>query len=366
MIPKTTQLGEFDILKGHSEESSQYLNSLYEATLLNPVNNFLSRPRKGFRFELIYLGYEIAAEIFYARNPHKSNLPEAPLKVLQLFDEVIELLHSGSLIVDDIEDQSQMRRGQKTLHNIYGMPTALNAGNWLYFWPLIKIQNSSLLKPELQQKALAECLQTLFFAHTGQALDIGVTLTQVPRLEVQEVILKTMELKSGALASLAMTLGALSLLNHEEISQSEMKSQTEVVFEAIQKFGNHFGQILQIYDDIGNLTSAANPEKQFEDLRLLRPSFIWSVLAKKCEDQDYQNFFSQIQKIKVESPQDPQKMISYLQEILANKEIQKTAITEAAQITQTWKQEFFQKIPNLSQNLKIKIETILERLSHAY
>src|SRR5206468_7485182 len=44
-----------------------------------------------------------------------------------------ELLHVGSLIVDDVQDQSELRRGGKACHLIYGEPLAINAGTAAYF-----------------------------------------------------------------------------------------------------------------------------------------------------------------------------------------------------------------------------------------
>jgi hypothetical protein len=57
---------------------------------------------------------------------------------------VVESLHAGSLIVDDIEDDSDLRRDAATLHRIYGVPVALNAGNWLYFWPQVLLSRIPL------------------------------------------------------------------------------------------------------------------------------------------------------------------------------------------------------------------------------
>lgn len=44
-----------------------------------------------------------------------------------------ELMHSGSLIIDDIQDRSEMRRGKKCVHHIYGEPLSINAGCACYF-----------------------------------------------------------------------------------------------------------------------------------------------------------------------------------------------------------------------------------------
>ena len=48
---------------------------------------------------------------------------------------VVEVIHAGSLIVDDIQDDSPSRRRRPALHRLYGLPLALNVGNWFYFWP---------------------------------------------------------------------------------------------------------------------------------------------------------------------------------------------------------------------------------------
>src|SRR6516162_87343 len=43
----------------------------------------------------------------------------------------IELMHNALLIHDDIEDESEQRRGRPTLHVLHGIPLALNVGDTL-------------------------------------------------------------------------------------------------------------------------------------------------------------------------------------------------------------------------------------------
>jgi len=50
-----------------------------------------------------------------------------------------EMLHNGSIIVDDIEDMSDERRGKPALHKLYGEDIAINAGNALYFLSLLPL-----------------------------------------------------------------------------------------------------------------------------------------------------------------------------------------------------------------------------------
>ena len=44
-----------------------------------------------------------------------------------------EIVHNGSLMVDDVEDQSLQRRGQDCTYRKYGTDIAVNAGNFMYF-----------------------------------------------------------------------------------------------------------------------------------------------------------------------------------------------------------------------------------------
>ena len=48
----------------------------------------------------------------------------------------VELLHNMTLVHDDIEDKSELRRGKPCIHRIYGIPTAINAGDAM----LIKVE----------------------------------------------------------------------------------------------------------------------------------------------------------------------------------------------------------------------------------
>lgn len=59
-------------------------------------------------------------------------LPLAPEALARVAD-VVRRLHTASLLVDDIEDSSALRRGAPTAHTIYGVPQTLNAANYVYF-----------------------------------------------------------------------------------------------------------------------------------------------------------------------------------------------------------------------------------------
>ena len=85
---------------------------------------------------------------------------------------MVEIVHAGSLIVDDIEDDSLERRGAPSLHRLHGLPLALNAGNWMYFWALDLLDQAAAddgggrPHPRVFGDALYHC-------HLGQALDLS-------------------------------------------------------------------------------------------------------------------------------------------------------------------------------------------------
>ena len=64
----------------------------------------------------------------------------------------IELLHNALLIHDDIQDESEERRGTPTLHKLHGVPLAINAGDTLAMLSLRPlIDNVSVIGPRITQ-----------------------------------------------------------------------------------------------------------------------------------------------------------------------------------------------------------------------
>jgi len=58
---------------------------------------------------------------------------------VQVIIEVTEMLHNASLLIDDIEDSSTLRRGFPVAHSIYGVPAVINSANYVYFLGLEKV-----------------------------------------------------------------------------------------------------------------------------------------------------------------------------------------------------------------------------------
>ncbi len=50
-----------------------------------------------------------------------------------------EIVHNGSLMADDVEDKSLMRRGQPCTYIKYGIDYAINSGTMMYYIPIAKL-----------------------------------------------------------------------------------------------------------------------------------------------------------------------------------------------------------------------------------
>ncbi|MFB6267622.1 MAG: polyprenyl synthetase family protein, partial [Halodesulfurarchaeum sp.] len=98
-----------------------YDTAALDIALSKPVWDLLDRGGKRWRPVLFLLLVEGLGE-----DPE----PFLPYAIIP------EILHTGTIIVDDVEDEASLRRGEEAIHRRYGTDIALNAGNALYFIPL--------------------------------------------------------------------------------------------------------------------------------------------------------------------------------------------------------------------------------------
>jgi geranylgeranyl pyrophosphate synthase len=224
----------------------------WDAALADPLRDFLSRPGKEFRAELVRASWTLSGG---AGEPPR----ELPL--------IVELLHAGSLIIDDIEDGSSSRRGQPALHRGYGVAKALNAGNWLYFWPSSLIERLAL-EPETELALHRAINRALLDSHYGQALDLSLCASELSQSELPAVVALLTRLKTASLFELAATLGALAA------------GATTERRKALERFARDLGVSLQMLDDLGGIKSERRRAKGCEDLLHDRPTWPWAWLAK--------------------------------------------------------------------------------------
>jgi geranylgeranyl pyrophosphate synthase len=254
-----------------SSFNDQVLNAV-SSSLLAPLEEFLSRPGKQFRSMLVRVACTLALK---ASGKEFDSELEARCEGAA---RIIEAIHAGALIVDDIQDGSRVRRNGPTLHLSHGVAKALNAGNWLYFWPLHELRSLGL-SPERELELYRDFHEILVQAHFGQAIDVGTRIDEIAQSQVPSLCIASLELKTGALMALAMRLGA------------HIGGATPDVLQSIGRIGKELGVLLQAYDDVGNFAASGAgtiPEsKRYEDLLLRRPSWVWAVAARELSEADY-------------------------------------------------------------------------------
>jgi geranylgeranyl pyrophosphate synthase len=230
-------------------------SSIWRRALSGPAATFLARPGKELRTRIVRFGALLAGG-----DGHSALCDRIGL--------VVEVLHAGSLIVDDVEDGSKERRGAPALHELVGVPLAINTGSWMYFWALAELAELDL-PPSLQLEAQRTTIRTLARCHEGQALDLAVKVCDLDPVEVRRVVASTTRLKTGALCRLAAELGAIAA------------GATPERREAIGAFGEEMGMGLQMLDDVGSITSPARRDKGLEDVVAGRPTWPWAWLAEE-------------------------------------------------------------------------------------
>ena len=67
--------------------------------------------------------------------------------LITVISRIVRMLHSASLMVDNIQDDAQLRRGQPVAHRIYGVPKTINAVNYVYF---LAYEELAALRPRIR------------------------------------------------------------------------------------------------------------------------------------------------------------------------------------------------------------------------
>ncbi|CAG2164906.1 unnamed protein product [Oppiella nova] len=162
-------------------------NNIYSNILLEPYNYLIGTNGKEFRSKFIQ-AFNIWLQI--------------PDKHLLMVSEVIELLHNSSLLIDDIEDNSNLRRGIPTAHLIFGVGSTINSANYCYFLALQKIIQHI---PETNRlNAIELFTNKLLDLHRGQGMDIHWRDSFI--CPTEEEYMNMINKKTGGLFSLAVQL----------------------------------------------------------------------------------------------------------------------------------------------------------------
>ncbi len=280
-----TRVGPADALRLIADEAhAHYLDGLdldeFTRSVVTPIREVTHRGGKSWR------SYGLLASIEAVGGDSR------PFRHLLALPEI---LHTGSLIVDDVEDLSEIRRGGPSCHALHGVPLAINAGSAAYFLALAPMHRDRFSDAQLLYLYEAY-LQAMRAAHAGQALDIRGFGALMPRVVesgdsalLEDRILAVHRIKSAvppsALARLAATLGGGS---------PEQVAAMAALFEAL-------GLAFQIIDDVLNLRGfEGDLKRRGEDLSAGKVTFpvakamsrlgaaerrrVWSEIERRPDD----------------------------------------------------------------------------------
>ena len=141
----------------------------------------------------------------------------------------LELLHTASLVHDDVVDESDQRRGQPSVNASYNNKVAVLVGDYILSTALLRVALSD--NHEIVQE-LAELGRTLA---AGEILQ----LSNISNQDISEdVYYQVIDKKTAVLFEACCKLGAISV------------GASRDVIEKAAKFGHNIGMIFQIRDDI--------------------------------------------------------------------------------------------------------------------
>jgi geranylgeranyl diphosphate synthase type II len=196
--------------------------------------------------------YELAAD--YPRRGGKMMRPSICIATARAFgarssDAVrsavaIELLHNAFLVHDDIEDESEMRRGAPALHSLHGVPLALNAGDAMLLLSLRPLlDNRRNLGPQLALDVLLDTERMARESAEGQAMELGWRRDNVLELEDEDYFTMVLKKTSWLAVIYPARVGAM------------IGMRRRVDLDQFIRFGFFLGAAFQIQDDLLNLAA---------------------------------------------------------------------------------------------------------------
>jgi len=282
----------------------------------DPARDLLHRGGKRWRPLLMVLLAEILGGEPSAAVAYKA----APL---------VELPHNGSLIIDDIEDGSNMRRGEPAVHRRYGTDISINAGNLLYFLPTTCIDQLAVSN-ELKLHIYRIYSKYMRRVHFGQGFDISWHRRSSYFPDEQSYRLMC-RLKTGCLAGMASEIGAAA--------GGAGERQVTLLGENAEELGVAF----QIMDDVVNLETG-NPGKMRGDDILEGKKSLPMILLVTHNPQHLGKLASLLEQARLsDSEQESsqgliEEVIEMVESSGALKEAKKTAAAIYEQVTQRFEQ----------------------------
>ncbi len=198
------------------------------------------------------------------------------------FAIIPEVIHNGTLLHDDIEDDSKMRRGSQAVHLKYGIDIALNLGDFMFYLPMIALLDSNKLSRDTKISVLETYQRDMLKLSIGQATDIAWHRNIIGPEEVTESqYLQMAYSKTGVLSGMAAKMGAI-------LAGADKKTA-----EAIGHFGATIGVAFQLQDDLLNMSESRLADLKGgigEDITEGKITLLTIKTIERANDKDKKRF----------------------------------------------------------------------------
>jgi len=154
----------------------------------------------------------------------------------------IEMIHNAMLIHDDVEDESEQRRGKPTMHVSEGVPIAINVGDFLSLLAMRPLlDNRSVLGAEISLRILEETERMARESAEGQAFELGWRRDNVANIGEADYLLMVLKKTCWLCTIHPSRMGTL------------IGSRGAIDLDRCIRFGFFLGAAFQIQDDLLNL-----------------------------------------------------------------------------------------------------------------
>jgi geranylgeranyl diphosphate synthase type II len=155
-------------------------------------------------------------------------------------------MHNAFLVHDDIEDESEERRGRPTLHLLHGVPMAVNAGDGLAVMALRPLlENRHTLGPILALRVLEEAERMARESVEGQGIELAWRRDNTVDLREEDYLQMILKKTCWYTTIYPVRVGAL------------IGTRDGVDLERFFRYGFFVGAAFQIQDDLLNLVGDA-------------------------------------------------------------------------------------------------------------
>ena len=190
---------------------------------------------------------------------------------------VCELIHSASLLHDDICDEDSMRRGKKSLWKEFGIPAAICTGDYLIaesFSKLTEIEKG--WHQNILLKLLSCSVKEIIF---GQSLDVSMDHLSLNREQYRKIAIE----KTAPFIALPI----MGMFHCKELTEDECL--------AVKEISNELGFAYQYLNDVENIIGAE--QEAASDFFKGHPNFMVIRILEKLSINEKKNIINKPEKL---------------------------------------------------------------------